>query len=507
MNLVDEAWIPVLTKNGVKQDVSLKDIYTRGTDYADLSVRPHERVALMRFFICIAQAALDGPINYEDWELALEKLPQAAEAYLNKWRESFDLFHKEKPFLQIAGLVESKPSPISKLDFSLATGNNSTLFDQKGDDSERRSLSSKQIAIGLLTFQNFSSGGLLSVTEWGNKKTSKAGNLDSPCLKGSAYHSFVKGKELFKTICLNLIHKDKAKIFYGKEGWGKPVWEIFPQDSEDVNAIKNATETYLGRLVPISRWIKLLSNKEMCWGNGFTYIVFPDFHCPESTVTTTVFNDGKRGILGATHSRAVWRQLASLLVKRDTKNIGRPLVFENIPEEEEFEILVCALLRNQATIEAYSESIFHLPAKMNTEPGWAVYKKEVDFAEYRGGALGRAVEEWRREVDPDWEQKVKNAGKDKNKLRNRLHYIATTHFWTSIEKNLSLLTAYITVLGDVERMETAKKEWYRIVYRTAREAYSLVCGRETPRQMRAYALGLRKLENVQKDNKKKEVKV
>jgi hypothetical protein len=96
-------------------------------------------------------------------------------------------------------------------------------------------------------------------------------------------------------------------------------------------------------------------------------------------------------------------------------------------------------------------------------------------------------------MDADWEQKVKAAGKDKNILLERLHSIATNHFWTAVEKNVALLLAYTASFGAKDN-EERKRAWRRAVYRTAREAYELACGRESPRRLRAFAMGLRVLE-------------
>jgi len=42
-------------------------MFETGHQIQDLAVRPHERIALMRLLICIAQSALDGPEDYDDW--------------------------------------------------------------------------------------------------------------------------------------------------------------------------------------------------------------------------------------------------------------------------------------------------------------------------------------------------------------------------------------------------------------------------------------------------------
>ena len=64
MNLTTDSWIPVVWNVGKPGTVSLREAFERGHEIQDLAVRPHERIALMRLLICIAQAALDGPADY-----------------------------------------------------------------------------------------------------------------------------------------------------------------------------------------------------------------------------------------------------------------------------------------------------------------------------------------------------------------------------------------------------------------------------------------------------------
>jgi CRISPR system Cascade subunit CasA len=64
MNLSTDAWIPIVWIEGKSGIVSLREAFERGHRIQDLAVRPHERIALMRLLICIAQAALDGCCCY-----------------------------------------------------------------------------------------------------------------------------------------------------------------------------------------------------------------------------------------------------------------------------------------------------------------------------------------------------------------------------------------------------------------------------------------------------------
>src|SRR6185437_13584587 len=92
MNLAEEPWIPVLFADGSPGCVSLRAAFSRSSHIADLAVRPHERIALMRLLVCIAQAALDGPADRSDWLSCRERIADAADAYLSEWRHAFELF-------------------------------------------------------------------------------------------------------------------------------------------------------------------------------------------------------------------------------------------------------------------------------------------------------------------------------------------------------------------------------------------------------------------------------
>ena len=66
MNVAFDPWIPVVDTSGERQLASLFTVLTEGDRFADLAVRPHERVSLMRLFLCVTHAALNGPKGERD---------------------------------------------------------------------------------------------------------------------------------------------------------------------------------------------------------------------------------------------------------------------------------------------------------------------------------------------------------------------------------------------------------------------------------------------------------
>ena len=167
-----------------------------------------------------------------------------------------------------------------------------------------------------------------------------------------------------------------------------------------------------------------------------------------------------------------------------------PLCFRNISDEDDFEIIVNAMVTNPsqaAEITDLIESVFSIPSRLISDEGKRLYEEEVKKSETIEGKLGWAVETYRQEIDGGWEGRLKGAG-SKSELRAKLRSIATTHYWTSVENNLSLLMQYIEALG-TDDVEDSLKKWRSMLWNKAKEAYQVACGKETPRQMRAFAKG------------------
>jgi len=213
MNLATDAWIPIVWSGDKPGIVSLREAFERGEEIRDLAVRAHERIALMRLLICVAQAALDGPEDYDGWRTCQHRIVPAALAYLDRWRHVFELFGSGQRFLQVAKLKKpggktkgdegGECNSTSKLDLALATGHNATLFDNAG--GSQRAFAPAELALMLTTFQCFSPGGRIGVALWHGKETAGKGSSDhAPCLAGGMLHAFLLGDTLANTLWKNL---------------------------------------------------------------------------------------------------------------------------------------------------------------------------------------------------------------------------------------------------------------------------------------------------------------
>src|ERR1035441_6365541 len=292
MNLIADPWIPVIGRDGVQRLVSLEELFLQSANIRDLAVKPHERIALWRLLICIAQAALDGPEDRSAWETCRDEIPDRARAYLRKWKAQFELFGDSARFLQVPDLKPGKEdgegNDATKLDITLATGHNATVFDNAGGSERARSPA--QLALALSTFQCLSPCGIIGAVQWAERLIPKCTGRHAPGAASCMLHTYICGGNIADTIHANLLDKATVADHYGAEGWGKPVWEMMVSKPADEEAIRNTTNTYLGRLVPLSRLVRLDEQGfSIMLGNGLTY------------PTSSVFREAAATEIGRAH--------------------------------------------------------------------------------------------------------------------------------------------------------------------------------------------------------------
>lgn len=477
MNLTHDCWIPVLWRDGRSTLVSLHEAFAHAGEIRDLSAKPHEKIALLRLLICIAQAALDGPKDIDAWETCRESIPQAAEAYLAKWRDAFELFGEGARFLQVQDLKMGKGdaelNPATKLDITLATGNGATIFDNAGGGD--RPLSPARLTLGLLAFQCFSPGGRIGVALWNGTETPGKGSSNhAPCIPSGMLHTFITGDCLLATIHQNLLNKEDWGDFPGA-GWGSPIWEMPISSLAEKEAIANATQTYLGRLVPMSRAIRLMPDgRGMVLGNGLDYPLYPIFREPAATLT---LRQEEPGILGVSLGRSLWRQLSAITVKRRSHvdKLSGPIALSNLNGMQAATLWIGALSTDKAKIEDLVEAAYDIPAEMFRDEGRKLYEEGVALAELWQQALSFCVKNYAASL----------------KLEPPPYDRARQHFWTAIEQHVPVLLQLAAAPEKAGPL--LESTWGRAVRSAAHEAYEFACAHQTPRQIEAFAIGRQQL--------------
>lgn len=509
MNLTTDAWIPIVWNGGEPGTVSLCEAFERGHEIQDLAVRPHERIALMRLLICIAQAALDGPVDCDDWKACRPRIAPSALGYLNRWRQAFELFGNSQRFLQAANLKKPTTTPngddedegnsTSKLDLALATGNNTTLFDNAG--GSERGFAPAQLALMLVTFQCFSPCGTIGVALWNGSptlgwtaypKVKPGQSTHAPCLSGNMLHSYLRGPSLLDSLHSNLITKEQVQGFCGPDAWGKPEWERVPSNPRDKGAVQNATVSHLGRLVPLSRAVQLADDRRsMVLANGLAYPTYPEWREASATIVTwTVKKQPIRVALPASLEKNTWRELHALTVIAVEKATnGGPVALRNLKNDADFDLWVGGLVAaGNGKLLDTTESVFHVPAAMLKETSQMVYEKGVRHAETTAFRVMRAVSLYHKQLGDNL---------DRPEMKNRRRQIqsnAAAQFWTDIEQAVPRLLEVAAAPESLGlKLDWHKTAWGQAVWRAALAAYERACPHETPRQIRAYALGLNAL--------------
>jgi hypothetical protein len=298
-------------------------------------------------------------------------------------------------------------------------------------------------------------------------------------------HTLLLGRSLLDSLHLNLLNEEIISLNYPC-GRGQPIWEIPPKRPLDGNEMKTYSQTYLARLVPMPRSIWLNSLQSMDLGNGIVYQSFEDIGFREPTATL-IETKSELSLLSATISRSLWRDLAAICVKRShNENHSGPLAFENTHSETDFRIWAGAMIfpAFNAKIGDIIESTYSLPGGLFTEFGRAAYERGVGLAEDRERTLAQAVKAYATTL------KVDSPPYDSARQR----------YWTYVEQHLGNLFALARnhdLAADLEG-----SEWGQAVRAASLEAYNHTCHRQSPRQIQAYAEGLRRLTARKSSNPK-----
>ena len=489
-NLIDEPWIPVLMKDGTNRSVSLGELFADSDGaIADLALNPYERVAVFRLLLCIAQAAL-APERLKDeraWKAVKDDIGPVGTAYLKKWHDRFFLYGPHA-FLQpdcISLVKADGATPRDKLILRLSSGNKSTLYDHEAT-SEHRNLPNASLALGLLVYQSFSSGGLSGQCIWDGVPTEKS-IQGAPCRERSMLFSIVQGGTLIDTLWLNILPDTWIRDSLRAE-WGCPIWEV---DNLSRTMSSGNEKTYLGHLVPLSRAIKLTRGSPVCiLGEALAYPQIPEWREPMASVKLQ--KGAKKGEFTETYvscnpSRMPWRELASILAVRETGGRKsalslRHLDSDSLPERKEFSLWTGGMYSEKAKEVDTVEWEVRLSIDALEESWMQRYEEAIAFADRTRTALYFACAEYAQVMLVD--------------SATRFSEPAERFFWDILASPVNQRL----VLG-VESTDYLDK-WKEAAFAASREAYRRACPAMNARQLEAFAQGFAKL-MVRDDTKKK----
>ena len=478
-NLIDEPWIPVLMQDGTNRNVSLGEVFA-DTDgqIADLALNPYERVAVFRLLLCIAQAAL-GPERLKDeraWRSAKDTVGPGSSEYLKKWYGRFFLYGPHA-FLQsdcIALVKSDGATPCDKLVLELSSGNKSTLFDHDAVSGCCR-LSDAGLALGLITYQNFSSGGLSGQCVWDGIATEKS-IQGAPCRERSMLFSIIQGNMLLETVWMNLLTQKMMNETLKVE-FGRPFWELASLTRTEASGNEM---TIGGHLAPFSRAIKLTKGISTCiLGEALSYPQIQEWREPMASVKLqkgVKKNELKKTYVTSKPTRMPWRELSSILAIRETGGRKSAIALrhlDTLSEEKEFTLWTGGLYSEKAKEISTVEWKVKLSIDFLEESSLQRYQNAIDLADRQRSCLYFAIAEYARIMLVD----------------------EASRFSMSAER------AYWDILAQPENQKlvlsvdssTYMDDWKRATRSAAEEAYRQACPAMNARQMEAFAQGFAKL--------------
>jgi CRISPR system Cascade subunit CasA len=309
-NLIQEPWIPVVNDNWEYQELSLLDFFRTWKNLSEIQAdNPPTTLAIYRLLLVIMHSAYQGPKNIDDWErIQLDDGKKAIE-YLEKWRDRFDIFHPEYPFMQDLALTEDKAVPI----FALHTMSTSTVFSHEHEFSGY-AISLPEAARLLVRLQSVD---ITSLRAFYPKQTS--GNrsaVNTPTINNA--NVLIVGRTLKSTLMMNLMEYDlernkPAALMPGTKDL--PSWEV-SYAGKPTSSIPNAYISYLTypwRRLNLFRCGDVVDRIAITMGNSLPNdLPFNQWECG------LAFKEGKP--IRISPKRQLWRNAHSFIRSADKES-------------------------------------------------------------------------------------------------------------------------------------------------------------------------------------------
>ena len=260
---------------------------------------PPTTLAIYRFLLAVLHRAYQGPKNVDHWEEIQQDNGKRAIAYLEKWRDRFDLFHPEQPFMQDAEIPEKSAGDVY-LAHVLHGNNTSTVFCHEHEWSNS-SLSIPEAARLVLRLHNFDTGGR------------KTGATESAAVLPmmDAANVLVRGHHLCETLLLNLIQYDGEEKPCVSTGDDLPAWERQSQKPKERIPIG-----YIDYLTYQWRRVKIFAQGDRV----VRVALHPGDRIPKDLSTSQwecgiAYSKNKNGLMTVrlNQSRSLWRDSAVFL--------------------------------------------------------------------------------------------------------------------------------------------------------------------------------------------------
>jgi CRISPR system Cascade subunit CasA len=463
-NLLDQSWIPCIGVAGALEEVSLLELLARAHELREIACDSAiESAAILPLALAILHRVF-GPADFDAWQSlwGARAFDMARiNDYLERWRGRFDLFHPERPIMQ---MPDARVKPKSVIHLIHPMGNTAALFTHV-NDSEGLQLKPKEAARQLLAACYFRTAGLGPSIE-----QRRVNFTDSIFARGVIF--WARGDTLFETLMLNLVqYPDHQTMRH--TSCDAPVWELADPFEP--------RETPLGYL------------DYLTWSNNRTQLI------PAETADGVVVREAvivpaiklgqyvrspqrryvqkeKKGeitfsFLYFNADKALWRDYDSLL-KSESGKVTPPAVLEWLADLQEYgyldndrpiRLMATGMLADQAKPVFYRQEILPLPpALLQSDEHINRIRFALQQAEDIASKLRNALNILATAV-----LQRGAAGKPDNSIRNSLvkQWRARERYWTMLEPDFWRFVDAMLVESD-----GALQAWSDDLRRQARDA-------------------------------------
>ncbi|MCC7536679.1 MAG: type I-E CRISPR-associated protein Cse1/CasA [Deltaproteobacteria bacterium] len=473
-DLLIEPWIPCELPDGARVELGIRDVLHRAHELAAVhDESPLVTAVLHRLLLAILDRALQ-PKNRDDW-LALwraERLPvEPIDAYLDRWKERFDLFHPERPFMQVAKLDEKLRAERGKdaertaawrmVMESSSCGGHIAVFEPMPADA---ALSPQAAARGLLAFQLYTSGGRIQ-----NEAESWTGGVMRPGAVAT-----LRGSTLRESLVLNLVARSS------RAPDDVPPWER----ARDVERLTRPAAGPIDLLLWPSRRVLLYPDAAARVEDVLTAAgERTTGEVADPQMAYFVRNPKNPPVaLRFDPDRGAWRDSTALI---DASTGGgafqRPhaitqmaelILAGRVPRAQRLALELRGMSTDKAIIRLSRAERMPVSARMLTDSDRvATLKSALELAEAVGTDLERKAlfVLCERALAPTDREAHKN---DVSSLRDALGTMA--QYWGALGQAFE---PWLLALGDADDPDTALPAWKDATRRAAREAFRDACAR------------------------------
>jgi hypothetical protein len=488
MDLIKDKWIP--TSNG---RVSLLDVFTE-SKASDFSGDAQEIISLYRFLIALTTRAIE--LSGEDWDdgedlaaLGVDGMSEVVVKYLET--QSFQLFDKDRPWLQLPESVFPATEPGCKLPL----GRLREHFSEGGNAcfrNEQRciSMADEEIAMGVLVTQVYSPGyktGQKSLIYGRATDVLNVAATPNFAYGGGSFvtgiqHIYLKGTRLVDSIFMSLLDKESLEDNY-PAGLGTPYWE------HDHTSKYEESDTYYARMIPaFIKAIRVDKDTDTLYYAG----ILTSKECAVRTTDTTyhlvkqVVDNSKKVpkgappemksvLQGVPNVGMFWKEIGAQLIAYDKLHL---LDREKLEEYDKVIVRSLGSLPKESMglyqTQYLENSSLEIPLGAARRSFVVKYQKGIKDALKIEAKISKAAWIYASSI-----QESSDSKSALNKLTNKIKNVCLNSYWNALASSKDVLREYASGSTD-------DKDWKSLLKNTAADSMkSLSSG--GVRQMRAYS--------------------